>query len=214
MLNWVNRLLPQEHTFFPLFDQQAALLAHGAAALRAMLEGGAEVARHCQEVVRREEEADEVTRRVLIGIRTTFITPFDRGDIRALITAMDDCIDQMQKTAKAIILFEMSTFEPDMRAMADAIIQCAELIRRAVPLLSRINRHAGQLNEICLHLTRIEGQGDEIHDRGLRILYQRTRSGDAMEFIRGQEIYLHLEKVIDSFDDVGNQIQGIVVEHV
>ena len=35
-----------------------------------------------------------------------------------------------------------------------------------------------------------------------------------MEFIRGNEIYDHLEKSSDRLDDVANQIQGIVVEHV
>src|SRR5262245_56940490 len=51
--------------------------------------------------------------------------PFDRGDIKDLITAMDDAIDQMQKTAKAIVPFEMKSFEREMRVMADAIVDCA-----------------------------------------------------------------------------------------
>ena len=33
-------------------------------------------------------------------------------------------------------------------------------------------------------------------------------------FFVGHEIYDHLEKVVDRFDDVGNEISGIVVEHV
>ena len=48
----------------------------------------------------REHDADNVTREVLIAVRRTFITPFDRGSIKDLITAMDNSIDQMQKTAK------------------------------------------------------------------------------------------------------------------
>jgi uncharacterized protein Yka (UPF0111/DUF47 family) len=107
--------------FFPLFERHAAAIAAGAEALRRMLDGGEQVRKHCQSVMRQEEEADTITRDVLIGIRSTFITPFDRGDIKDLITSMDDAIDQMQKTAKAIILFEMTSFEPEMRAMADAI---------------------------------------------------------------------------------------------
>lgn len=71
--------------------------------------GGAEIARRCQDVATYEQAADEISREVLIGIRTSFITPFDRADIRHLVTAMDDTIDQMQQTAKSIILFEMTT---------------------------------------------------------------------------------------------------------
>ena len=214
MLAWFQRLMPREHKFFPLFERHAATLLAAAEALRRMLDGGVHVAEHCGSVVHLEDEADQLTREVLIGVRSTFITPFDRGDIKNLITAMDDAIDQMQKTAKAIVLFEMTSFEPEMRAMADAIVDCARLVARAVPLLSNIGSHAGQLSEICLQVSRIEGRGDEMHERGLKALYQRSKSGDAMEFVRGDEIFDHLEKSIDRFDDVANQIQAIVIEHV
>jgi uncharacterized protein len=213
MLDWFQRLMPHTQLFFPLFERHATTVTAAAEALRRMLEGGEQVSRHCQDVLRYEEEADAITRDVLIGIRSTFITPFDRGDIKDLITSMDDAIDEMQNTAKAIILFELAAFEPDMRALADAIVQCAHLVARAMPLLANIGRHAGQLNEICLQVTQIEGRGDEIHDRGLKILYERSKAGDPMDFVRGKEIYDHLEQVIDSLDDVCDQIQAVVIEH-
>jgi len=127
---------------------------------------------------------------------------------------MDDAIDQMQKTAKAIVLFEMKTFEPEMRLMADAIVECASLVLRAMPLLANIGQHVGQLNEICLQVSRIEGRADETCDQGLKALYERTKNGSAMDFVRGNEIYDHLEKSVDRFDDVANQIQAVVIEHV
>jgi len=213
MLDWFQRLMPQTLLFFPLFERHANTVTAAAEALRQMLDGGERASQHCRDVLRYEEEADAITRDVLIGVRSTFITPFDRGDIKDLITSMDDAIDEMQKTAKAIVLFELTTFEPDMRAMADAIVQCARLIARAMPLLANIGQHAGQLNEICLQVTQIEGRGDEMHDRGLKILYERSKAGDSMDFVRGKEIYDHLEQVIDSFDDVCNEIQAVVIEH-
>jgi uncharacterized protein len=214
MLAWFQRLLPREHRFFPLFERHAATLTQAAGALRRMLEGGDQIAANCQKVMRLEEEADAITRDVLIAVRTTFITPFDRGDIKDLITSMDDAIDQMQKTAKAIVLFELARFEPEMQGMGGAILECAQLVARAVPLLSNIGNHAAQLNEICLQVSRIEGRGDEMHERGLKTLYQRSKAGDAMQFVRGDEIYDHLEKSIDRFDDIANQIQAIVIDHV
>lgn len=213
MLGWFQRLMPHTQLFFPLFERHAAAVTAAAESLRRMLDDGAPVAQHCRDVVRHEEEADHITREVLIAVRSTFITPFDRGDIKDLISAMDDAIDAMQKTAKAVILFELTAFEPDMRAMADAIVQCARLMTRAMPLLANIGQHAGQLNEICLQLSQIEGHGDDIYDRGLKILYERSKGGDPMEFARGKEIYDYLEQVVDRFDDVSNQIQAVVIEH-
>ena len=81
---------------FPLFERHATTVTAAAEALRQMLQGGEHVSQHCRDVVRYEEEADGITREVLIGIRSTFITPFDRGDIKDLITSLDDAIDEMQ----------------------------------------------------------------------------------------------------------------------
>src|SRR5262245_22366141 len=206
MLDWFQRLLPREEKFFPLFVRQAATIAAAAEALRGMLGGGSAVSSQCQAVMRHEEEADAITRDVLMAVRSTFITPFDRGDIKDLISAMDDAIDQMQKTAKAIILFEMTSFAPEMRAMADSIGECAHLVGRAMPLLANIGQHAGQLSEICQQISRIEGRADEIYDQGLKKIYQRAKDGDAMEFVRSNEVFDHLEKSVDRFDDIANQI--------
>src|SRR3954469_18464829 len=128
MLAWFRALMPKEERFFPLFAKQSQLLVAGAEALRDMLQGGEAVARHCQTVMDREQDADDVTREILIAVRRSFITPFDRSDITDLITAMDDTIDQMQKTAKAITLFDVRSFEPPMQQMGGAVVECARLV--------------------------------------------------------------------------------------
>jgi predicted phosphate transport protein (TIGR00153 family) len=214
MLQWFYALMPKEPRFFTLFEQHAAILSAGARALRAMLEGGNAVAEHCAEVLRREKEADEVTRQVMLAVRSTFITPFDRGDIKDLITSMDDAIDQMQKTAKAITLFEVTDFTPEMRAVGNSIVACAGLVERAVPLLASMSKDSQELIDLCVQITRIEGEADDLHERGLKNLYLATQKESAMAFFMGNEIYDHLEKVVDRFDDVANQIQGVVIEHV
>src|SRR4051812_32934451 len=100
MLGWFQRLLPREERFFDLFASHSEAVLAGAHALRDMLEGGDAIPRNYQIVMDRERDADVCTREVLIAVRRTFITPFDRGSIKDLITSMDNSIDQMQKTAK------------------------------------------------------------------------------------------------------------------
>ncbi len=135
MLRWFHALMPKEERFFELFARHSEAVLAGAEALRAMLEGGAAMQANYQAVMDREQDADDVTREVLIAVRRTFITPFDRGNIRDLITSMDNSIDQMQKTAKGIVLFDVTEFTPQMKEMADAIVKCAQLVKQAVPML-------------------------------------------------------------------------------
>lgn len=213
MLHWFQRLMPRQNVFFPAFERHAAVMVKAAVALREMVAGGDQLKARFQEILDLEHEADGIAREVLLGLRTTFITPFDRADIQSLITSMDDSVDQCKATAKAIMLFEMTTFEPDMRKMADAIVECSELAHRAVAMLSDVAKNATALNDICLQITRIEGNADDAYDRGLELLYQKVKGRDALEFIRGSEIYKHLEDSVDSLDDVADEIQGIVIEH-
>jgi predicted phosphate transport protein (TIGR00153 family) len=214
MLHWFYKLMPRQGNFFPLFERHAAVMVTAARALREMLKGGEQVGLRFKDILALEHQADEIARDVLLGLRTTFITPFDRTDIQSLITEMDDSVDQIKQTAKSITLFEVTSFEQDMVAMADKIVACAVLVQRAVAMLGDLSANAGELNEICLEITRLEGEADDIHERGLGRLYQKAKAGDAMEFIRGNEIYNHLEKAVDRLDDVADEIQGIVIEHV
>jgi hypothetical protein len=214
MLGWFQRLLPREEKFFDLFQQHSEIVVKGAEALRALLDGGDTVPQHYQIVMDREQDADNITRDVLIAVRRTFITPFDRGDITDLITAMDNTIDQMQKTAKGVMLFDQRDFTPCMRAMGDAIVKCAFLVREAMPLLRSISAQATRLSAISEEIAALENKADDLHDTGLRELFQASVNGSAMAFITGNEVYDHLEKVVDRFDDVANRIHSVVIDHV
>jgi len=214
MLGWFHALMPKEERFFQLFAQHSEAVVAGAQALRAMMEGGAAIEKNYQIVMDREQDADNATREVLIAVRRTFITPFDRGNIRDLITSMDNGIDQMQKTAKTITLFEAKEFTPQMKEMADTIVKCAQLVKEALPLLQSISAEATHISDLTAQISALEGKADELHDLGLRELYKANIGKSGLEFYVGNEIYDHLEKVVDRFDDVANVIHGIVIEHV
>jgi len=213
MLRWFHALMPKEERFFELFARHSKAVLAGAQALRAMMEGGEALQRNYQIVMDREQDADDVTREVLIAVRRTFITPFDRGNIRDLITAMDNTIDQMQKTAKGVVLFDVTEFTPQMKEMADAIVKCAQLMQEAIPLLRSISSEAVHISDLTAQMSALEGRADELHDVGLKALYQTNAKTNPMAFFIGNEVYDHLEKVVDRFDDVANELHGIVIEH-
>jgi len=218
MLGWFQALMPKEERFFDLFRQHATIVVAGAEALRGLLRGGDSIEAYSKQIFEREAEADNVTREVLTAVRRTFITPFDRTDIQDLISSMDDAIDQMNKTAKTIVMFEVRNFEPQMQQMSEIIVEAAKLVLEAVPLLSQIGTNAGKLSALTTKIITIEERADQTYDGGLKALFQASRQestqGNAMKFIVGSEIYDHLEKVVDRFEDVSNEINSIVVDQL
>jgi predicted phosphate transport protein (TIGR00153 family) len=218
MLGWFQALMPKEGRFFDLFERHATIVVAGAEALRGLLQGGDQVEHYCRQIFEREADADEITRQVLTAVRRTFITPFDRADIQELVSSMDDSIDQMNKTAKTITLFELSTFAPQMQQMGDIILQAAKLVQEAMPLMSAVGKNASRLHELTENIIRIEEIADQLHDQGRKALYlanrQDSAQGNTMGFLIGTEVYDHLEKVVDRFEDVSNKINAIVTDHL
>jgi predicted phosphate transport protein (TIGR00153 family) len=214
MLGWFQKLLPKEDKFFDLFEQHAATLVAGAEALKQLLEGSVDVRAGCAAVVEQENRADAIAADVMVAVGRTFITPFDRGDIEELIGSMDDAIDQMQKTVKAITLFEVETFEPCMKELGVVIVQAAERVVDLLPLLRDLKKHSGRIGTLAKEIGSIEEKSDGLHDQGLKALFKAHRTSDTMAFIAGAEIYDHLEKVVDRFEDVAKRVSRIVIEHL
>ena len=212
MFAWFQRLLPRKGDFFGMFEAHAATLVAAASALRQLCDDGAATGDVLRVIRDREHDADEIIRQVLTEVRLTFLTPFDRGAITSLIGAMDDTIDEMQSTARAIDLYQLDHFEPEMKRMVAIIAEGAGLIAEAMPLLRDISRTGARIHTITERVVRLEGDADDVHEAGLKRAFQQ-HANDPMKFIVAREIYKHLERITDAMEDVANEIDGIVIDH-
>lgn len=212
-LQWFQALMPKQGRFFEHFESHALTLVAGADALAKLLHGGDSMAANAQMIFDLEQQADDIARAVLQDVRRTFVTPFDRSAITSLIGSMDDAIDQMNATAKSIMLFEVTEIDSAKRDMAALIVEAARVTAEAIPLLRAIGPNSARLHELTERLIKIEGDADDIHDAGVKALFKTYRKSGAMEFIVRREIYSHLERVLDRFEDVANEIQGLVIDH-
>ena len=212
-MNIIRAIMPREDRFFDHFQRHADLLVAGADAMAAMFSGEKSIAECTSEIEAREHDADDVTRDVLVAVRRSFITPFDRSAITALTSSMDDAIDEMWQTAKAIKLYEVERFEAEVCEMSRHAVEAARLVREAIPLMRNIGRNGARLHAITEAIVHLEGKADGLHEKGLIALFKAHRHGEAMDFIVGREIYTHVERVLDRLEDVADEIQGIVIDH-
>lgn len=214
MLNLFRKMLPREDRFFDMFAAHARTVVGAAEALGELL-AGTNIESNGDRIIALEDEADAITREVLLAVRRSFITPFDRGDIKDLIQSMDDAIDMMHKTVRTVRLYEQTSFDPIMQEMGKVIVQAAHLIAEAIPLLDKLGSNVQRLTAIAEQVMKVEGHSDELYNQGLKELYRRHgAAGNAMAYMIGAEIYGELEKVVDRFEDVANEISGILIENV
>jgi uncharacterized protein len=214
MLSWFQKLMPKEDKFFDLFELHAATLVAGAEALKGLLDGSLDVPAGSREVLAQEDRADEITARVMVAVGRTFITPFDRSDIEQLIGSMDDAIDQMKKAVKTITLYEVDSFSPAMKDLGFVIVEAAQRLNDLLPMLRDIKKHSDAMTLLTREIGRLEEKSDELQVQGLKDLFKTHRDGNAMAFIVGAEVFDHLEKVVDRFEDVARRVSRIALEHL
>jgi uncharacterized protein Yka (UPF0111/DUF47 family) len=212
MFAWFQRLLPRKGDFFGMFEAHAATLVGAADALRQLADDGVSTQQALQAIQDREHEADELIRQVLTEVRLTFLTPFDRGAITSLIGAMDDAIDEMLAAARAIDLYELRQLRPEMKQIVNLISEAASVTAEAVPLLRNVSANGNRLHDLTGRLVSLEGEADDIHAQGLKTAFQSARAAP-LQFAVAREVFKNLERVTDAFEDVANEIDGIVIDH-
>ena len=149
-----------------------------------------------------------------IDLITKEYPPHIYGGAGVQLAALDDAIDQMNKTGKTVMLYDVAAFEPNMRAMADRIILLGNIVAEALPLMRDIGANSSKLHTLIGEISKIEEQSDQMYDAGLRALFKGKAQENPLAFIVGSELYDRLEKVCDRFEDVAHVMSDIVIEHV
>jgi uncharacterized protein len=200
------RLRPLDTTFYDLFTDSANQLVIGAGLLAEMLGDGndrAETARLMREA---EHQADEITHQIIRRVNSTFITPFDREDIYALASGLDDVMDYMEEAVDLVLLYEVEHLPAELATQVQVIGRCAELTAESMPRL----QSPRELEEYWIEINRLENAGDKSYRRILANLF--SGKYPALEVLKLKDIVDSLEDGIDAFETVANIIEQIAVK--
>ncbi|GAA2138238.1 DUF47 family protein [Nocardioides koreensis] len=200
------RFRPVDTTFYDLFTESAQHLVTGAGLLAEMLSETSDREDVAQRMREAEHQADETTHAIVRRVNSTFVTPFDREDIYALASGLDDVMDMMDEVVDQILLYEVKVLPAELSAQVEVIQRCAEITAAAMPQLQSM----ASLEEYWIEINRLENAGDKNHRRTLANLF----SGEfkAMEVLKLKDIVESLEGAIDAFEKVANTVEQIAVK--
>ena len=200
------RLRPVDSSFYDLFTELARHLVEGADLLAEMLSEDADHASVAERMREAEHKADEATHAIVRRVNSSFVTPFDREDIYALGSGLDDIMDSMDEVVDQILVYEVKVLPAELSDQVAVLQRCAELTASAMPKLKAMH----SLDEYWIEINRLENQGDKNHRRILAKLF----SGEfkAMEVLKLKDIVESLEEAIDCFERVANIVEQIAVK--
>jgi len=203
----VLRLLPVEPKFFDLFEKQAATVLEAARALQEMSQNYDRVTERAEHIKALEHRGDTLTHELFDSLNRTFITPFDREDIHALASALDDVLDQIEGVASRFALFKIEKITPETRHLISIIEKACVAIHEAVRHLRDFKR----VLEYCVQINQLENEADHISRATTARLFDEA--ADFRELIKWKELYGRLEATTDDCEDVANILEGIVVKN-
>ena len=204
---------PRSDNYFVLFNQLADCAVRGSKVLAVMttVRDVEQFDEHFAELRKIESEADEYTKEILLSLHKTFITPFDRREIRELAMALDDIIDYMEDIPQSAKIYGHTSFTPEMVALSQILLRASEKVRDAVNMLSDM-KNAERILRTCEEISIVEGEADHVMRAGMHRLF--AEESDARTLIRSKELYDIFEEAVDSCEDVADVIHGVVLERI
>jgi hypothetical protein len=201
------RLIPREERFFDLFVQDAANVLDGARQLEAMLRSYDNVDKAAKKIRETEHRGDEISHDIGRRLESTFVTPFDREEIHALISGLDDVLDLIEEVADTFLLYRIDSPTKTSVKQAALIVQACETLHQA---LSNLRGFKG-LEPFLVEVHRLENEGDRLVRSAIAGLFDDgTKTIDVLKW---KDVYALLEDTIDKCEDVADLIERIVVKH-
>lgn len=201
------RLIPRDEQFYDLFQQLAGRLSRAATLLNQLFREPQRRAEHVQAIKAAEHEADGITHEIIDRLDRTFITPFDREDIHALASKLDEVVDLLDGAARRVEIFQITEVHPPAVRLSEVVVRAAAQIEDAVKHMKD-----GKIVSVkAFELKKLEEEGDAIYHESMGALFQREH--DAITVIKWKELYDKVEDALDQAEDVTNVLQSIALKN-
>jgi uncharacterized protein len=211
LIRW---LLPREEHFHALFTEDTRNLVRATELFLAIATTNRLDERQVKLVDLKalEHAGDKITQRVFEALNSTFLTPLDREDIRALAVDIDDVLDYLEGIGQYLVLFEP-------REAPDALVRFAEILLELVQQIDVLtglvwsHRDAPKIQDGMVRISELENQADGLFLAVLGNLFRKENGYDAIEVLKWKEIYQGLEDACDKCKDFTHVIGNIVIKN-
>jgi hypothetical protein len=202
------RLLPKEDKYFEMFNTMAAQITECALLLQKLFSDFDNRVDYADKIKKVEHNCDLITHDIVKKLNQTFITPIDREDIHALASGLDDIVDEIEYTAKRVILYRVEEPTEHARKMTDVLVRIVTSLENAVISLEN---NGDQVLKECVTIHGLENEGDTYHHDAIDELF--AGEINPITLLKMKELYAKMERTIDKCEDVSNILESIVLKN-
>ncbi|HZW37778.1 MAG TPA: DUF47 family protein [Ignavibacteriaceae bacterium] len=154
-----------------------------------------------------EKRCDEITSKVIKRLNKTFITPFDREDIFALIKKLDDIGDILYGATIRIDMYNVNVKVEHAEELSAIIVQQLNELNTLIQYLKKHDPHITEHKTI----KDLEEEADNIYRNSIKQLFQNEK--DPLTIIKTKEILEMLEEATDKCQSTASIIHAIFIKN-
>lgn len=201
-------LLPKDETFWEFFTKETASLSLASDLLFGGAKDGAfQLAGAAVRIKALERESALLLRDLQQRLHDSFVTPIDPEDLSQLFERLDHQMDGLEAIAYRLMAYRIEPLPPLIQDLAKLIHSNAELIERAVGMLSIKE----PTSELCQQITGNSEQTDLAIREGVTRLF--NEENDFLIVLKAKEIYDMFERLNLSQQDLANLLQNVSIKN-
>ena len=201
-------LIPREEKFFAMFQEMGQIIVSGAERLKLMLDDYDNLAEGQRAIKEIEHQGDAQKKRIITMLNTTFITPFDREDIYALATVLDNILNLIDASAQRFVMYRVDKPTTEAKELAFIIVRCCRTLCSA---LNHLGKRHDDIHEQCVEMNTLENEADTVCREAISRLFDEETN--PIQLIKWKEIYEILERTTDKCEDAANILESVVVKN-
>lgn len=211
----VRRLFSSDKKdFIPIFSQQAGFVCQTSAALVEMLKtrDDNEWLRLEKEIKLCEIQGDALLNEFYEFLSGNLFSKISRFDLQTIAMAMDDCLDVIKDTSKAILIYMPNRIDSQLLELAQMIKAEADALRVIFPLLKDIKSSYTQINLQCDRVKELEHAADDAYEEYIGFIFKANI--DVKEMIKYKNIAECLENATDAGKKVADNVRKTVLKSI
>lgn len=209
--SFIQKLLPKDKRFFPLFDEFGAKVKSASALYSEVLNTADHTKRSAivDKIADLESQGDKLVHKIVLELTATFITPFDREDIHRLASNLDAVLDDILAAARRLIAYKIEAIPAPLIDLGRLIAANGAIAADCLHTLKSIKNpreFAGEIREIQTN----KAEADDIFLDGMAELY-RAQS-DSIQVMKLREVYLASDGAQRNFQDLSFALEAILIK--
>jgi predicted phosphate transport protein (TIGR00153 family) len=202
--------LTNKATFYSLFDLAAKNVVEMATLLVSVV--NTELADERQlifkQINKMESNGDDITHKIYLWLDKIVFTPFNRNDIHALASTLDDVADTIQEASGRMYLYNIIEFVPPIKEISAIILLASQEIEKAINLLQSPKK-SDLIIELCRQIKIYEQQADQVYYHAVAELFSDEK--DPIRLLKYREILFSLETSVNKCKNTTDVLSTVLI---